>query len=284
MKKMFLGFILLMMTLFVGVKAEALSTEPPATPVPQLYMFRLYNPNSGEHFYTDKLAEANHLADVGWSYEGIGWLAPAQSNTPVYRLYNPNAGDHHYTTSKYENDSLVNKGWRAEGIGWYSSDTTTYPVYRQYNPFAISGAHNFTLDVNEQANLVGLGWKKEGIAWYAASPSIPNPTITVEDFKTGVPISSFSMKLDAGGPFLTGIYDGTDFPQILDFTSSDESVVSGKRAGDYEARGSSFVGMGITNPVHFETTSFYPRKVGTCVLTFKAPSGAKTQITVTVTK
>ena len=52
-------------------------------------MYRLYNPYSGEHFYTASADEMGHLASIGWSYEGVGWVAPKQSNTPVYRLYNP---------------------------------------------------------------------------------------------------------------------------------------------------------------------------------------------------
>ena len=59
-------------------------------------MYRLYNPNSGEHFYTADSNERDHLTGVGWVYEGIGWRAPVQSSVPVYRLYNSNAGDHHY--------------------------------------------------------------------------------------------------------------------------------------------------------------------------------------------
>ncbi|HCK87514.1 MAG TPA: hypothetical protein DHW39_01760, partial [Erysipelotrichaceae bacterium] len=48
-------------------------------------MYRLYNPNSGEHFYTAKAKERDVLASIGWQYEGIGWYAPKESNTPVYR-------------------------------------------------------------------------------------------------------------------------------------------------------------------------------------------------------
>ena len=107
-------------------------------------MHRLYNPNSGEHFYTASTDEKNNLVTVGWRYEGVGWIAPKKSNTPVYRLYNPNAGDHHYTTSKDEHDSLASIGWRSENIGWYSDDQKRVPLYRQYNPNAQAGAHNFT--------------------------------------------------------------------------------------------------------------------------------------------
>lgn len=134
-------------------------------------MYRLYNPNSGEHFYTADSNERDHLTGVGWVYEGIGWRAPVQSSVPVYRLYNSNAGDHHYTLNSYERDMLVSKGWRYEGIGWYSSDTNrSYPLYRQYNPNAKAGAHNYTLNSNEKDMLVRAGWHDEGLAWYGVGP------------------------------------------------------------------------------------------------------------------
>ncbi|MBQ9277907.1 MAG: Ig-like domain-containing protein [Lachnospiraceae bacterium] len=129
-------------------------------------MFRLYNPNSGEHFYTSNVAEKDNLVGVGWRYEGIGWKAPAKSNTPVYRLYNKNAGDHHYTMSEKEKDNLVSLGWKYEGIGWYSDDAKSVPLYRQYNPNAKAGSHNYTTSKAENDKLVSLGWRDEGIGWY----------------------------------------------------------------------------------------------------------------------
>lgn len=129
-------------------------------------MARLYNPNSGEHFYTSNPAERDKLASIGWKYEGIGWRAPQSSNTPVYRLYNPNAGDHHYTTDLKERFSLIKAGWKDEGIGWYSDDNKGIPLYRQYNPNAVSGSHNYTTSREENNYLVSIGWREEGIAWY----------------------------------------------------------------------------------------------------------------------
>ena len=138
-------------------------------------MQRLYNPNSGEHFYTANTNERDHLVQVGWRYEGVGWVAPAKSSTPVYRLYNPNAGDHHYTMSATERDWLVRKGWRYEGVGWYSSDSKAVTLYRQYNPNARSGAHNFTTSRGEQGVLVSKGWRAEGTAWYGLDPRAARP-------------------------------------------------------------------------------------------------------------
>ena len=117
-------------------------------------MYRLYNPNSGEHFYTADANERTNLTDAGWSYEGIEWTAPAKSNTPVYRLYS--GTDHHYTMDASERDNLIKAGWKYEGIGWYSDDNKTVPLYRQYNPYVDpnaktnnSGSHNYTTDKSE---------------------------------------------------------------------------------------------------------------------------------------
>ena len=139
-------------------------------------MYRLYNPYSGEHFYTASTTERDHLKTVGWRYEGVGWTAPKTSSTPVYRLYNRYAGDHHYTTSASERDMLVAAGWTYEGVGWYSSDAKEAPLYRQYNPYASTGTHNYTTSKGENDKLVSIGWRAEGIAWYGLASSSDSGT------------------------------------------------------------------------------------------------------------
>ena len=143
-----------------------ISEEEPPAPAGSVNMYRLYNPNSGEHFYTANAGERNHLISLGWNDEGIGWVAPASSNTPVYRLYNQNGGEHHYTTSIAERDHLVSLGWNDEGIGWYSDDQERVPLYRQYNPNAFANNHNYTTSLSENNWLVSIGWQAEGIGWY----------------------------------------------------------------------------------------------------------------------
>ncbi|MGX2947064.1 hypothetical protein [Enterococcus alishanensis] len=128
-------------------------------------MYRLYNPNSGEHFYTNSVIERNNLENSGWSYEGIGWQAPT-SGINVYRVYNVNSGDHHYTTSTSERESLIKAGWKDEGTGWYSDINSSVPLYRSYNPNARTGTHNYTSSLSEQNSLIKIGWRDEGIGWY----------------------------------------------------------------------------------------------------------------------
>lgn len=142
------------------------SSQPSEPETESVIMHRLYNPNSGEHFYTANTKEKDYLFKVGWKYEGKGWTAPKSSKTPVYRLYNPNSGDHHYTKEVKEKNALTTLGWKYEGIGWYSDDARRVALYRQYNPNAKSGSHNYTVDKKENDALVKMGWKEEGIGWY----------------------------------------------------------------------------------------------------------------------
>lgn len=126
-------------------------------------LYRLYNPGSGEHFYTKSQNEKNTLFQLGWIYEGIGWNAP-QSGSPVYRVYNPNSGEHHFTMDLNERSVLVQLGWKDEGTAFFASDSSSVPVYRLFNPYATdAGSHHYTTSVSEMNLLVKAGWKNEGI-------------------------------------------------------------------------------------------------------------------------
>ncbi|MGV8998842.1 C39 family peptidase [Lactococcus lactis] len=138
----------------------------PATQAQTLAIYRMYNANSGEHFYTKNSYERDSLKNIGWNYEGVGWQAP-ESGSPVYRLYNPNSGEHFYTLNSYERDDLRKHGWNYESISFNSADSTGIPVYRVYNPN--SGWHHYTLVSYERDSLVKAGWRNEGVAWYAAN-------------------------------------------------------------------------------------------------------------------
>ncbi|RBS81966.1 hypothetical protein EA78_02555 [Enterococcus faecium] len=120
-------------------------------------MYRMYNPNSGEHFYTQDTGERDNLRRIGWNYEGIGWQAPT-SGDPVYRLYNRYNGEHFYTLNAKERDNITKYGWKYEGIGWYSyTGSNGIAVSRLYNKRV--NWHHYTLDQNEKIllqNKVGI--------------------------------------------------------------------------------------------------------------------------------
>ena len=130
-------------------------------------VYRMYNPNSGEHFYTSAKEEKEALEKAGWTYEGVAFRSLNTSSHPLYRLYNPNAGDHHYTESVQERDYLIQAGWKNEGIAFYGADQNSgIPLYRLYNPNAKAGAHHYTASAEERDYLIAAGWTNEGIGFY----------------------------------------------------------------------------------------------------------------------
>ena len=130
-------------------------------------MYRMYNPNTGEHFYTGSVEERENLVAAGWNYEGVAFNAPVYIGKPVYRFYNPNTGDHHYTMDANECTSISEAGWIYEGVAWNSASENGVPQYRLYNPYAEVGAHHYTSSTEERDYLISLGWIYEGIGWYS---------------------------------------------------------------------------------------------------------------------
>lgn len=127
-------------------------------------VFRLYNPNSGEHLFTTNENEKFELTNIGWNDEGAAWKFPPTPSI-VYRMYNPNNGGHMYTTNFNEADGLFNDGWSYEGANFSSSSEGGIPVYRLYNPN--DGRHHFTTSATEKSSLISIGWNDEGIGFYA---------------------------------------------------------------------------------------------------------------------
>lgn len=171
---------LVLFALLFGISMFSFITTAYGQTGANVSLYRMYNPYSGEHFYTDSTSERQDLMIAGWNYEGIGWKSPVSSSSPVYRLYNPYVpgGDHHYTRSVDEYRELMSLGWVGEGIGWYSDDNETVGVYREYNPNAFSCNHNFTTSSTEHNQLVAYGWHDESqngaYAWYAVEGGDPN--------------------------------------------------------------------------------------------------------------
>jgi hypothetical protein len=151
--------------LYVDSPAADYSVRVTAPYVP---VYRLFNPNSGEHLYTKEMNEKNTLIGRSWGKdEGVKWYSPEKKINgadPVYRVFNPRSGEHVFTKDKNEATTLINREkWKDEGICWYSEGNTK--VYRVFNPK--SGEHIYTADENERNVLVNtLKWTDEGVCWY----------------------------------------------------------------------------------------------------------------------
>lgn len=131
MKRYGLVLVLVMATSFM-------STKPVLAKETQM-MSRLYNQNSGEHFYTASAVERQTLIDLGWQDEGEAFEAPV-AGIPVFRVYNRKAGDHHYTSSESEKNHLVQLGWQDEGIAWYAVSSELLNAQPTTREIAISQA------------------------------------------------------------------------------------------------------------------------------------------------
>lgn len=122
-------------------------------------VYRLYNPNNGDHLYTTDFSEAAGVYMSGWSYEGIAWVAPA-SGYPVFRLYDGKF--HLFTADQEEKNALLTAGgWTNEGIAFRSNGSNR--IYRMYN--LGSGEHLLTPDRAEHDALTICGWQCEGFIY-----------------------------------------------------------------------------------------------------------------------
>lgn len=57
------------------VKGDNVSEEKTTITPEENAVYRLYNPNDGQHMFTASVGEAQSLVDVGWVYEGIAFYA-----------------------------------------------------------------------------------------------------------------------------------------------------------------------------------------------------------------
>lgn len=142
-------------------------------------IYRLYNPDNGEHLYTTDANERDTLyATYGWGYEGVAWYS-ANEGTPVYRLYNNVLCNHLYTTDLNEIrvlTSMDNTAWTVDNNNeplFYSAGDVS--IYRVYNE-GLNGMHHLTTDRNEYDTLPTYGWTQEGVSLKAVAVGEPITT------------------------------------------------------------------------------------------------------------
>ncbi|GAB2025804.1 hypothetical protein OfM1_18760 [Lactovum odontotermitis] len=147
---------------FWGVQRPSLRIQSSQVPAVANAVYRVYNLNNGDHYYTASQYEAQSLVNSGWQYDGIAFYNSTSGGTPIYMLYNPNSGEHFITGSSFEANSLAAAGWNNQGVAWIAP-SSGLPVYRLYNP---NGFHFWTTSAYEKDSLVAAGWHYEGVAFY----------------------------------------------------------------------------------------------------------------------
>jgi Repeat of unknown function (DUF5648) len=124
---------------YEGVACYVFNSKVPGT----TEFWRLYNPQTGYHFYTASSDEKNIDLTSGWVVEPDSPVAcyvfnsKAPGTTEFWRLYNPQTGDHFFTTSTKERDNAENSfGYVVEPdspVACYVFDSQapgTTPLYR----------------------------------------------------------------------------------------------------------------------------------------------------------
>ena len=146
------------------VKTETAAEEDSPETIPairNISVYRLYNPGTGEHFFTVSSGERESLLNRNWKDEGIAFSVPETSETPVYRLFNPETGEHFFTASETEKAGKIEEGFGNEGIAWYADSTNSRMVYRLTDHRRKGASAHYTADLSEKETLVAEGWEEE---------------------------------------------------------------------------------------------------------------------------
>ena len=92
---------------------------------------RLYQPDTGDYFYTLYPSEACSAVKLGYIWDGLVMQSASGSNIiPVYRL--SNSSHHYYTTDSNVRANDIYNGYNDEGVAFYayaSSQPNSLPVY-----------------------------------------------------------------------------------------------------------------------------------------------------------
>ena len=126
-------------------------------------LYRVYNPNNGDHYFTTDQGEYEALVAMGWQAEGVRYQVVKVDRerthafgTEIWSVYNPNTGEH-LLTEEGEADALAQVGWIKEDPKFYTVQNGSESVVRVYNPNTNGPAHLYT-DASEANGLAKIGW------------------------------------------------------------------------------------------------------------------------------
>lgn len=208
-------------------------------------IYRLYNPNTGEHLHTMNDNERAFLVLKGWYYEGISMLV-SNEGRELYRLYNRNTGEHFYTLNDNERANLQKHGWSYEGVAW-RTPWSGVPMYRVYNPNANNaGSHHYTISEYERDNLLRHGWRNEGIAWYTLG-TVSFSNLTKEE-QIKEYISRMSIDQRIGQTLIVDLYTLNNSRYSTQITNEQIQNIR-----TYNIGGVAFFGQNVSNGVQVQS-------------------------------
>jgi hypothetical protein len=91
-------------------------------------VYRLFNPQTGDHLYTINKEEADAATRGGYRAEGVvgeAYSGKREGTEAVERFYNPYTGAHILSTDPKEQQTLGSLGYTYEGTAFYAPTQTT---------------------------------------------------------------------------------------------------------------------------------------------------------------
>ena len=220
-----------------------------------LPLYRYWNPQIGDHFYTTNWRELGRGRN-GWRYEGVQChIFPRRivNTVPLYRYWNPQIGDHFYTTN-WRELGRGRYGWRYEGIQGYvyaRRPAGSMPLYRYWNPKI--GDHFYTTNWRELGR-GRYGYRYEGVQCFVFPRPVSRPQAAPGEAgaeETEMPMAEgemFAPEFGAGMAEYEAEYGPA--PEELDIPSVEPSITEmlgqefetagefGFEAGEYPLSGS----------------------------------------------
>ena len=143
-------------------------------------VYRLYNKQTGDHYFTVRQNEYDGLKTLGVQGEGVKFVAVSAktaetevdgvklSETPfvtaLYSVYNQNTGEHLLVLEE-EAEGLKAAGWNWDNnekpVFYAPNAGASEAVRRVYNPNTNLAAHLYTAEAKEYTDLTSWGWKAD---------------------------------------------------------------------------------------------------------------------------
>lgn len=126
-------------------------------------VYRRWNPNLVDHFYTNNPQETG----TGYSDEQTTWgveNTQLDNTIPLYRFYSNSDTDHFYSTTAATPNGYVSEGM----IGFIFPSTVpgSTPLYRLYRYYNGNGDHLYTTSASERDAAMNMGYHLETTEGY----------------------------------------------------------------------------------------------------------------------
>jgi hypothetical protein len=148
-------------------------------------VYRFFDTNTGDHFYTTSAAEKQQILQTlpSYHYEGVAWATPDKGpgTEDVFRFYDTATRDHFFTDSAAERDQILKTlpSYHYEGVAFQAyadpsaAGSGADTLERFYN--TTTHVHHYAASAQEGYAInhgsAGAGWVDDGPAFTVHIPT-----------------------------------------------------------------------------------------------------------------